>query len=59
MNEVYISKQKIVNNKNKVYAYELIFKDDMNKRTGFSSNVKRTSQLIMSSITSSELDKLL
>ncbi|RLA71804.1 MAG: diguanylate phosphodiesterase, partial [Epsilonproteobacteria bacterium] len=59
MNKVYISKQKIFNNKNEIYAYELIFKDASNKTTSFSNNVKGTSQLIMSSITSIELDKLL
>ncbi|QOY54176.1 EAL domain-containing protein [Candidatus Sulfurimonas marisnigri] len=59
MNVINISKQKIFDNKNRLYAYELVFKDSEDQRTGFSSNVKGTSQLIMSSITSIELDKLL
>jgi EAL and modified HD-GYP domain-containing signal transduction protein len=59
MNKVYISKQKILNNKNRVYAYELVFRDELNNITDFSNNVKKTSQLIMSSIASAELNKLL
>lgn len=59
MNIIYISKQKIFDNKNQVYAYELLFQNSSNQETGFSDSVKGTSQLIMSSITSTELDKLL
>ena len=59
MNIINISKQKIFDNKNQVYAYELTFTDSDDNPTGLSSNVKATSKLIMSSITSKELDKLL
>jgi len=59
MNEVYISKQKIFDVKKDVFAYALGFKDSEHKPTSFSNNIKGTSQLIMSSITSSELDSLL
>ena len=60
MNIINISKQKIFDNRNLVYAYELVFKDSQNEGTlGLSNNVKETAQLIMSSITSKELDKLL
>jgi EAL and modified HD-GYP domain-containing signal transduction protein len=59
VNVINISKQKIFDNKNQLYAYELVFKDGANNDTGLSSSVKGTAQLIMSSITSKELDKLL
>ncbi|MDQ7043936.1 MAG: EAL domain-containing protein [Sulfurimonas sp.] len=59
MNEIYISKQKIFDNQNKIFAYELVFKDSANKTTKLSSKVTDTSKLIMSSITSTELDRLL
>ncbi len=59
MNIMHLSKQKIFNRKNEVFAYELLFKDGSNRYTGLSDSVKETSRLIMSSITSPELDKLL
>jgi EAL and modified HD-GYP domain-containing signal transduction protein len=59
VNVINISKQKIFDNKNQLYAYELVFKDGANNDTSLSSSVKGTAQLIMSSITSKELDKLL
>lgn len=59
MNIINISKQKIFDSKNQVYAYELLFKDASNKPAGISSTIKGTAQLILSSITSKELDKLL
>lgn len=59
MNIINISKQKIFDNKNQVYAYELVFKDTQNHETVLSSNIRGTAQLIISSITSPELDKLL
>lgn len=59
MNIINISKQKIFDNKNQVYAYELVFKDMSNNHTALSTNIRGTAQLIMSSITSKELDKLL
>lgn len=59
MNEVYLSKQKIFNEKNGIFAYELVFKDADNKTTKIATRLSRTSKIIMSSITSSALDELL
>jgi c-di-GMP phosphodiesterase len=59
MNVINISKQKIFNNQNQVFAYELIFRDSENHATNLSCSVKGTSKLIISSIGSTELDKLL
>ncbi len=59
MNIIRLSIQKIFNRKNQVFAYELLFKDGSDRDTSLSDSVKGTSQLVMSSITSPELDKLL
>ena len=50
MNEVYLSKQKIFNEKNGIFAYELVFKDADNKTTKIATRLSRTSKIIMSSI---------
>ena len=52
MNIINISKQKILNNKNKAFAYELLFQDAQNQETSLSNSIRETSQLIMSSISS-------
>jgi len=59
MNELYISKQKIIDNQKRVYAYEIVFKDSSNKPLGFSNSLKATSKLIINSIGSSELNTLI
>lgn len=59
MNIIHLSIQKIFNKKKEVFAYELLFKDGSDRETGLADSVRGTSQLIMSSITSPELDKLL
>lgn len=59
MNIINISKQKIFDNKNKLFAYELLFKDSSEEITGLVATVAETSKLIISSISSTELDKLL
>lgn len=59
MNIINISKQKIFDNKNQLFAYELVFKDSSLEPSGFSTKIRETAQLIISSITSNELDKLL
>ncbi len=59
MNIIHISKQKIFDTKNHLYAYELTFKNVSNETTSLSTGLKETAQLIMSSITSTELDILL
>jgi EAL and modified HD-GYP domain-containing signal transduction protein len=59
MNIINISKQKIFDTKGQLYAYGLVFIDSSNNETNVSSRVRGTAQLIRSSITSKELDKLL
>jgi len=59
MNELYVSKQKILDHKREVFAYELLFKDADNTPQELSNSVRETAQLIIGSITSRELDKLL
>jgi len=59
MNELYLSKQKIFNDKHEVFAYEILFKDAANTPTELSNVVRETAQLIIGSIRSRELDKLL
>ncbi|WP_373001955.1 EAL and HDOD domain-containing protein [Sulfurimonas sp.] len=59
MNIINISKQKIFNNQNQLFAYELIFRDSENHAASLSCSVKGTAKLILSSISSTELDKLL
>lgn len=59
MNSLYVSKQKILDKVNKTVAYELVFKDSSNKPIGFSNSLKATAQLIMNTINTTELDKLL
>ncbi|WP_373035483.1 EAL and HDOD domain-containing protein [Sulfurimonas sp.] len=59
MNIISISKQKIFDNRNQTFAYELVFKDSENHTTDLSTTVKGTAKLIISSISSVELDKLL
>lgn len=59
MHEVYISKQKIFDIRKEPFAYELVFKDSNSDTTSLSNSVKETSQLIMSTIGSSELNNLL
>ncbi len=59
MNIINISKQKIFDKKNQLYAYELLFRDSLDNETGLSAAVKEVSKLIISSITSKELNTLL
>jgi len=59
MNDLYVSKQKIIDQNNVSFAYELVFKDSSNRSIGFSNSLKATSQLIISTISSSELNNLL
>lgn len=58
MDGIVISKQKIIDIAKDVFAYELVFFEN-NHVVGLSNDVKNTAQLIISSITSTELDKLL
>ena len=59
MDALYISKQKIIDNTQHVFANELIFKDSANKRVGFSNSLKATAKLIIAAMSGSELTKLL
>ena len=59
MNVINISKQKIFDNTKQLFAYDLVFMDSSSQETALSTSVKGTAQLIMSSITSKELDALL
>lgn len=59
MNTLYVSKQKIVDIRNKTVANELVFKDSSNKPLGFTNSLKATSKLIMNTINTTQLDKLL
>lgn len=59
MNIINLSKQKIFDRSNKVYAYELLFENTSHETIDFTHHVRETAQLIMNSITSKELDKLL
>lgn len=59
MNVISISKQKIFNASHQVFAYELVFKDSSNRTTSIATHIQETSKLIISSIASKELDKLL
>ncbi|MEA3371251.1 MAG: EAL domain-containing protein [Campylobacterota bacterium] len=59
MNIINISKQKIFDSKKKLFAYELLFKDSSDEIAELSSTVSETAKLIISSISSPELDKLL
>jgi len=59
MHKLYISKQKIIGKSREPFAYELTFKDESNKPVGFSTHLQSTAKLIVNSIASSELNKLL
>ncbi|MBN2815703.1 MAG: EAL domain-containing protein [Campylobacterales bacterium] len=59
MDELYISKQKILDAKKYIFANEIIFKDSSRKRVGFSNSLKSTAQLIINSISSAALNKLI
>ncbi len=59
MDDLYISKQKIIDKKKSVYAYELVFRDASNRPIGFSNSLKATSQLIINSMGSNEIHQLL
>ncbi len=59
MDDLYISKQKIFDTKKKVFANELIFKNSLKKRVSLSNSLKATAKLIINSISSVELNKLL
>ena len=59
MEELFISKQKIFNRKKNVIAYELLFQNSLGDVLEISSTIKETSKLIISSISSLQLNRLL
>jgi len=59
MDMLTISKQKVFDNKKRLYAYDLVFLENDDELPGLISNVKEVSQLIISSVSSTELNKLL
>ena len=59
MNKIYITKQKMIDRAHRAYAYDLVFRNESDEVQSLSSNLKGTSQLIMSTIGSAELNNLL
>jgi c-di-GMP phosphodiesterase len=59
VNIINISKQNIFDIKRNLYATELLFHDSTNQEIGLSNNAKETAQLIISSLSNQELNKLL
>ncbi|WP_297433476.1 EAL domain-containing protein [Sulfurimonas sp.] len=59
MNTLTLTKQKIFDNKKRVFAYELIFKEDSDSLSGLTSHLKEASQLIVHAISNEELNKLI
>ena len=47
MSNIYFAKQKIFNNKNKIFAYELLFRDNAEGIKNFPSNIKATSHVLL------------
>jgi c-di-GMP phosphodiesterase len=59
MDDLYVSKQRILDKKRSTFANELIFKDSSRRRVGFSNSLKSTAKLIINAISNVELNKLL
>ena len=59
MDELYVSKQKIIDNNKHLFAVELVFKDSSKKRVGFSNSLKSTAKLIVSTMSGPALNTLL
>jgi EAL and modified HD-GYP domain-containing signal transduction protein len=59
MEKIYISKQKIVDTRYIPYAYEVIFRDKELRPISFSNSLKGASQLIINSISNTEIIKVL
>ena len=59
MNALYLSKQKVVDRKHVLFAYDITFKDTIEREYRLSTKLKETAQLILNSIASSELNKLI
>ncbi|MEA2072324.1 MAG: EAL domain-containing protein [Campylobacterota bacterium] len=59
MDELYVSKQKIIDKNKHLFAVELVFKDSSKKRVGFSNSLKSTAKLIVSTMSGPGLNTLL
>ncbi len=59
METVYVSKQRIVNTDNNLFAYELVFKDSGKRHLSFSNSLQSTSKLILDVIGSAELNNII
>ncbi|MDF1882548.1 EAL domain-containing protein [Sulfurimonas sp. SAG-AH-194-C21] len=59
MEVIYVSKQKIVDNTNHLFANELVFKDSAKKRLGFSNSLQSTAKLILDVISSAKLNNII
>ena len=58
MNSLTLTKQKIFDNKKRVFAYELVFQENSDSLSGLTSHLKEASQLIIHAISNEELNKL-
>lgn len=59
VSKLFIARQKIVNNSGKVFAYELLFRDSKTAIINFPSNIKATSQVLLSALTQMDLNTIL
>ncbi|WP_297482911.1 EAL domain-containing protein [Sulfurimonas sp.] len=59
MNTLTLTKQKIFDNKKRVFAYELAFQENSDSLSGLTSHLKEASQLIIHAISNEELNKLI
>lgn len=59
MNKVFIAKQKIVNTKSNLFAYELLFRDHAFGIKNFPGNMTATSQVLMNTLTNLDMHKFL
>ena len=59
MNKVFVAKQKIFDKNNKVFAYELLFRDHKHGIKDFPTNMKATSHVIINAITNISTNELI
>lgn len=59
MNQVFMARQKIFNDKGKVFAYELLFRDTSIGIKEFPTNMKATSHVIINTVTNVLTDELI
>jgi len=59
LNTVYLAKQKIFNRQSKLFAYELLFRDNAHGIKVFPTNIRATSQVLLNTLTNIHLNELL